>query len=152
MRVPATCHSTVRPWGQCSQSTQGWLTRAGGRVASLGLWPGRKESCKSLLLLSTSRQGLLLSQGAISTSPPGKEKEDLSSLSVFLLPCKALGVHRGVWEVPGSWKFRGKSVISWVRHCLLGAWSRAHLQRKHLWVQRKNLIFINLQVLSQAAL
>lgn len=70
MRVPATCHSTVRPWGQCSQSTQGWLSRAGGRVASLGLWPGRKESCKSLLLLSTSGQGLLLSQGAISTSFP----------------------------------------------------------------------------------
>lgn len=75
-------HPNLPEQGQSSQPSPGDFGQAGGSPA----YP-----CCSL---STSRQWLLLSQGAISTPPTGKEKEDLSSLSAFLLPCKALRAHR----------------------------------------------------------
>lgn len=84
MRVPAICHSrTLGPaqpkdpwlasqsWGQCSQPSP-W---------DFG-WAGRSPAY-SCFFLSSSRQWLLLSQGAISTSLIGKKEEDLSSLSVL---------------------------------------------------------------------
>lgn len=122
-RVPAICHSVVKHWGQVAQvpladfpgsPAPGTLVGQEGVVHVLG---GTGSCC-----LREQFQHLPQARRK-STWAPHQSSFCLARLS-------------GNTEVPGSCKFRGKSVISWVRHCLLRAWCRIHVQRKHLGVQR----------------
>lgn len=90
--------------------------------------PASRKPTSCCCCLSTSRQWLLSSQGDFPISPrQGPE-------SVISVPSALQGkqVPRGIWPVQNPWKFRWKSVISWLSHFILGAWSNSRVQKKRL--------------------
>lgn len=113
--------------------------------------PGGWSPAHPCRFLSTSGSGSCCLREQFQHLPQARRKRTWAPYQSFCCLASLSG-HTEVRDWP---QVRGSSERNLLSHgwdALSGAWSRTHLQRKHLWVQRKNLILINLRFLSQATL